>query len=203
MKIKLALSLVILLVSKMLTAQKSLEEWKQMTKGAKLTIDNILQAEFPNEPDIKTIKVKFYNGSLTLSQQAEEQIKSAIQPIKNYGATVLQNNSIEASLENTEIDYLVAASVPPGVSFQNNDALKGDITLAGKNAPITGGDILHCALDALGVSAIASLATELNAATWSLGNVTRIFRKAASRLLGPIGVAIAVIEFGRCLYNLD
>lgn len=60
----------------------------------------------------------------------------------------------------------------------------------------------HCALHALGMDVIFSIGSSgLN--TWSVWRIKAAFKKVAQRFLGPVGVAIAVADFGFCLAGVE
>lgn len=63
-------------------------------------------------------------------------------------------------------------------------------------------DIGRCAIHAIGADFLASAGSDM-ATLWSAGSITRAFRKIAGRFLGPIGVSIAVADFGLCLAGYD
>ncbi len=63
---------------------------------------------------------------------------------------------------------------------------------------IEANDYVACAAIAIGADILWALSTS-SASTWSIPLMTRAFGAVAKRVLGPIGVAIAVVSFGTCL----
>lgn len=57
----------------------------------------------------------------------------------------------------------------------------------------------NCALIALGMDFTAFLSTS-RSKTWGKAALKKVFKSVAQKALGPAGVAIAVIEFGLCMY---
>ena len=63
-------------------------------------------------------------------------------------------------------------------------------------------EVGRCAIHALGFDAIFSL-TSSGAKVWSMATIKTVFKTVAKRMLGPIGVAIAVVDFGLCLGGVE
>lgn len=59
-------------------------------------------------------------------------------------------------------------------------------------------DYIRCGIVAIGVDVGWALMGS-NASTWSIALMSKAFGAVAKRLLGPIGVAIAVVSFGVCI----
>lgn len=64
---------------------------------------------------------------------------------------------------------------------------------------LTAAEVGDCAMAAIGVDVIWALG-ESSATAWSMSAMKRAFGAVAKRMLGPIGVAIAVVSFGLCLH---
>lgn len=62
------------------------------------------------------------------------------------------------------------------------------------------GEIGRCAATAIGADLLWSLGAESSAGAWSKKALGKLFKKVAARFLGPIGVGIAVVSFGLCMY---
>lgn len=58
----------------------------------------------------------------------------------------------------------------------------------------------RCAVRALGFDALAGLA-QSTAKTWSKAVLKTVFKTVASKMVGPVGVAIAVIDFSLCYWG--
>ena len=63
---------------------------------------------------------------------------------------------------------------------------------------LTWSEVGHCASHALGMDVLFSLGSS-GATVWTMGVIKTAFKKVAQRMMGPIGVAIAVVDFGFCL----
>lgn len=63
---------------------------------------------------------------------------------------------------------------------------------------VDSGEVLDCALEALGIDAIYALSAS-GLTTWTGAAIAKAFSAAAKRALGPVGVAIAVVSFGICI----
>lgn len=66
---------------------------------------------------------------------------------------------------------------------------------------LTWGEVGSCAAAAIGADIAYALATEGGGKSdkWKKRAIRKLFGKVASRLLGPVGVAIAVVSFGTCI----
>lgn len=62
----------------------------------------------------------------------------------------------------------------------------------------TWSEVGHCGMHALGVDILFSLGAS-TATVWSMVAIKAAFKTVAKRMLGPIGVAIAVVDFGLCM----
>jgi len=62
----------------------------------------------------------------------------------------------------------------------------------------TWSEVGHCGMHALGVDLLFSLGSS-SATVWSMAAIKSAFKTVAKRMLGPIGVAIAVVDFGLCM----
>lgn len=58
----------------------------------------------------------------------------------------------------------------------------------------------RCAIHALGFDALAGLA-QSSAKTWSKAVLKTVFKTVASKMVGPVGVTIAVIDFSLCYWG--
>jgi hypothetical protein len=59
----------------------------------------------------------------------------------------------------------------------------------------------HCAMHALGVNIIFSIGS--SSATWTMSSIKAAFKDVAKRILGPIGVLIAVADFSFCMGGIE
>lgn len=63
---------------------------------------------------------------------------------------------------------------------------------------LTWSEVGSCAMEALGADILFSLG-QSTATVWSMAAIKTAFKTVAKRMLGPIGVAIAVVDFSWCL----
>lgn len=59
---------------------------------------------------------------------------------------------------------------------------------------------IECAVEAIGGAALGAL-LQSNASTWSWPVISSTFKTVAKKFLGPIGVAVAVVTFGICMFG--
>lgn len=64
------------------------------------------------------------------------------------------------------------------------------------------GEVGHCAVHAIGIDLLFSLGSS-GAVAWSRATIKAAFKKVASRMMGPIGVTIAVVDFGFCMAGVE
>jgi hypothetical protein len=79
-----------------------------------------------------------------------------------------------------------------------NESLKSNALNAKQIMRIDGGEVLDCALAAIGADALFAFGGS-TATAWTAAAVTKAFSAVAKRFLGPVGVAIAVVSFGICI----
>ena len=63
-------------------------------------------------------------------------------------------------------------------------------------------EVGRCAIHALGVDILFALGSS-GATVWTVATIKTAFKTVAKRMLGPIGIAIAVIDFGLCLGGVE
>lgn len=103
--------------------------------------------------------------------------------------------------DDVESDVYYYAGVSPNNPVENNIPFlpghENNLRTAGGGV----GGVLDCIVHALGADALILLGTS-NTSTWSWPVIKRTFKSIAKRMLGPIGVAIAVIDFGLCMADV-
>ncbi len=67
-------------------------------------------------------------------------------------------------------------------------------------AKLSWSDVGSCAMEAVGADALYAL-SQSTASVWSVAVIKSVFKKTVSKMLGPVGTAIAVGEFGWCLWR--
>lgn len=138
-------------------------------------------------------------------QVPNDEIRTALEPLvveaKNYliskGATTQQINEMlqEEGAEDIDLIPFVKALT----SAEAQQYVVKNITfpfLSEANA----NKILECGIKALGFDALAALA-QSTASAWTWGAIKTAFKTVAKKMYGPIGVAVAVIEFGICMLD--
>ena len=140
-------------------------------------------------------------------QIPEAPIRAALQPLvieaKNYliakGATdqeiadMLQEEGAE------EIDLIPFVKALAGIEITqiNNVA---SISLPFVNEANARNKFLECGVAALGADALYAL-SQSTASSWTWPMMRSAFKTVAKKMLGPIGVAVAVVSFGICMLN--
>lgn len=61
-------------------------------------------------------------------------------------------------------------------------------------------NVFDCGLEALGANVLVALG-QSTAKTWSKAVIKSVFKTVAKKIIGPIGVAIAVVDFGLCMHR--
>lgn len=140
-----------------------------------------------------------------------EAVKNSLAPLiadaKNYLYTKGFTNqeiddmiSLHNGTEEDLIPYVMSLThLEEGGSFAQN------LTIPFVNnvyAKLDANDYLRCAGVAIGADVLWSLGAS-SAATWGKAAMVKAFGAVAKRLLGPIGVAIAVVSFGVCLHEAN
>lgn len=88
---------------------------------------------------------------------------------------------------------LTQAENSPSVSLNYSDFF-----INSAYARLDANDYKRCAIIAIGADALWALGTS-NASSWTVGAMKKAFGAVAKKMLGPIGVAIAVVSFGVCI----
>ncbi|MGZ5191979.1 MAG: hypothetical protein ACXWCZ_13300, partial [Flavisolibacter sp.] len=73
-----------------------------------------------------------------------------------------------------------------------------DFFINSAHARLDANDYVRCGMIAIGADVLWALGTS-NASTWTVGAMKKAFGAVAKKMLGPIGVAIAVVSFGICI----
>lgn len=153
--------------------------------------------------ELSLIKSEASNDSLLLSEEkCWEAITPTILNCKNYlygkGFT---ENEIQVMLKENNVDE--SSLIPFVLSLAeeeerqlNNSVDNVDIYTRSVDWNLAG----KCAIHALGFDAMAGLA-QSSAKTWSKAVLKRVFKTVASKMLGPVGAAIALIDFSLCYWG--
>lgn len=142
------------------------------------------------------------NADLTI-QVPEEPIRTVLQPLvveaQNYlftkGITSQQITDMLIEEGAEEIDLIPFVKILSGIEQEQYAVRNIQFPLLnGANA----GNFLECGLHALGADAFFALA-QSSATVWTWSAMKTAFKSVAKRMLGPIGVAVAVIDFAYCM----
>jgi hypothetical protein len=175
-------------------AQTTEEKWNEMIASVQKEIDGILIEECPSDIDLTTYKQNLVKGENSLSDAAKEKIQKPMAQLVKYG----QEFSVTKELVyEDESDLIIYAAFSPNTQIHGDTFTPG---VAGRNLGLTWDEVVSCAGLALGVTAITQLGNS-GASSWSMSSVKKAFKAVAKRMFGPIGVAIAVIQFGACLIS--
>ena len=197
---RLFLTIVMAALSFYAFSQTTQEQWTQLIQSSKTNIDNILNADKPTGMDMATYKLKLIEGGIQLSERARVSLETNVKPaLVNYGMEVSSTKGLPYAEES---DLIFNCVLSPNCTVAN-DVYTARLTSNNRVAEgggLTWSEVLYCAAAAIGADAIASL--DLSAASsWSWSRIKRVFKAAAKRVLGPVGVIIAGITFGVCLLS--
>ena len=179
-------------------------DYQFMMFDLRKNIDEIMLNYKPANMDLIEYKVAIIDGELSVSSEMESEITNAYSDLYNYGYNLAVTNSLEINLED-ENEVLALAGL-----YSPNDDLNADwdsglqlnlFDNGTQTDDITWGDVGRCALVAIGADILYSLGAESGegAAKWAVKKLVKTFARVASRFIGPIGTAIAVVSFGICL----
>ena len=136
-------------------------------------------------------------------EPTEEALQPAIIEAKNYLKTKGLNDQDIASMiieEGGKEEDLIPLVIAMTSSENSNNIAYNFSGLFFNSANAQSlGDIGQCALAAIGADIIWSLGSD--GGKWTKKAIRKAFGAVAKRLLGPIGVAIAVVSFGLCVAN--
>lgn len=139
----------------------------------------------------------------TITQSLEPLVDQSKQYLYTKGFTEqdIQAMIAEEDAEETDLIPLVMAitQAENGQLVANNNIYFPVNTAYAK---INWNQVGHCAMHALGVDILFSLGAS-SATVWSAVAIKSAFKTVAKRMLGPIGVAIAVVDFGFCMNGLE
>lgn len=191
-----------------LLSQKS---YYTMLKDINIQYELILDETRPINFSIVEYKTALVSGKIGLSSRQQNKMLNATKPLIDYATRLAKIHSIEID----DLGSLIAL----GGMYSPNDSLNikyhensfnvFDVTSKislGNNSKqtlkfeIDRQEAIDCAIEALGLSLFWSFSGS-NLSMWSVKAVTKAFSAAASKFLGPLGVSIAVVSFGYCIYQ--
>jgi hypothetical protein len=165
-------------------------EWENMMRDANSEIYNVFSVECPKEISVDSFINGVKRNHYKLSQKGETQVWEALTPITNYGESMANLHQLEIDPEDRISDLIFYGSASPyfySVTINNIAAPDWD-------------DFIECGAIAIGADAIYAL-SQSTASTWSWAVIKKAFKTVAKKMLGPIGVAIAVISFTTCMIS--
>lgn len=132
-----------------------------------------------------------------LVQQSKEYLYT-----KGFSEQEIQQMIAEENAEETDLIPLVMAvtQAESGQLVANTNFNFLPVNTA--YAKVNWNQVGHCAMHALGVDILFSLGAS-SATVWSAFAIKSAFKTVAKRMLGPIGVAIAVVDFGFCMSGVE
>lgn len=145
-------------------------------------------------------------------QPIVDALQPAIQDAKNYlytkGFTEQTLNDMIAEENGTEEDLVLLVMAMMEIEGQQSSSnqtydftnLFFNSAYAQQNTEITAAEVGYCAAVAIGADILWALGGS-SASAWTIPAMKKAFGAVAKRFLGPIGVAIAVVTFGICLYD--
>jgi len=166
----------------------------------------ILNESKPKDLSIEEYKTALISGKIGLSSSQQNKILNATKPLIDYSNKLAKINSL--SIDDLGSKIALGGMYSPNdnlnskfnaKSFQAyNESLKSNALNAKQIMRIDGGEVLDCALAAIGADALFAFGGS-TATAWTAAAVTKAFSAVAKRFLGPVGVAIAVVSFGICI----
>ena len=177
-----------------------------MLKDINFQFEIILNESKPKDLSIEEYKTALISGKIGLSSSQQNKILNATKPLIDYSNTLTKINSL--SIDDLGSKIALGGMYSPNdnlnskfnaKSFQAyNESLKSNALNAKQIMRIDGGEVLDCALAAIGADALFAFGGS-TATAWTAAAVTKAFSAVAKRFLGPVGVAIAVVSFGICI----
>lgn len=190
--------IVYLFVTTMLYGQTTQVEWKNQVSQAQSQIRTVLADYCPSDISIDSFKIALIKGTMIMPDGAGKRLEPIVKSLNSYGQEVIKKYNLPVDADDVESDVYYYAGVSPNNPVENNEPFlpghENDLRTAG-------GGVLDCIVHALGADALILLGTS-NTSTWSWPVLKRTFKSIAKRMLGPIGVAIAVIDFSLCMADI-
>lgn len=194
----------------------SQKEYVTMLKDINTQYEQILNESKPKNLSISEYKKALVTGKIELTLGQQNRMLNATKPLIDYSTKLAKINSLKID----DLESLIAL----GGMYSPNDNLNtkynensfkmtgsstnslSTITTLGISTKetlqfdINRQELLECAFEALGMSALWAFSGS-NLSTWTVKTATKAFSAAAGKFLGPLGVSIAVVSFGYCIYQ--
>lgn len=174
--------------------------WDSDTDGTDdSTTDSTNEPDFNPEDCVALIEIPL--------QPTSDALNPAIQEAKNYlissyGFSNQEINEMIADEIGQEEDLVLLVMAMANAENSNNGTAFNYMSLFGESAYAQDWEqIGNCAMVAIGADVLYSLATADPAmgSKWKKKAIKKAFGVVAKRMLGPIGVAIAVVSFALCM----
>ncbi len=205
----------ILLLGGIFIFQSCLNDFEEVNDGSeqKLAITKFKSIVIKTTPKIRSVIEKQHlltaKGLSTnkANVKAEKEINSAIAPIISGTKELLRTFDLtESDLAEVFDDpndpriSIVGLTILASENNEGNQIAMNFASILGTSVYAQSwGDIGRCAAAALGVDLIYGLTDAGASAAWKRKALKKLFKKVATRILGPVGVAIAIAEFGICV----
>lgn len=148
------------------------------------------------------------DGTIYIS---ETKLKDALKPLiiesKLYLASIgLTDSDIQDLINETDADESLLivfslAMIGHDNHYYTSYQLSHQISLfPSAYAAATWEDAGHCALSALGADIFWSFGTSV-AKSWTKAAIKKAFKAAAEKVIGPVGVALTLIDFSICMWG--
>lgn len=226
MKLKLTISTIIVSTLVFISCKKDNAEYKSQSllskseyistiRKIKQKTDKILLEYKPDSISLAKYRADLFLGKYSLTQSQKDRILQISRPLAEHGKILAKKNNIRIGENDLNEEFTIATINSQGLGIKSiiNDnqpfstSRRGEDEVDGPvnedidvivNGDLTWGEVGRCAIEAIGVDAGWSLAPSAGT-SWTYAALRTSFRNVASRFLGPIGVAIAVVEFSWCL----
>lgn len=181
-------------------SQANQDEWVKMITKCNNSVNEILISELPQGIALDSFKRAVINGNLSLSKLAKDNLQKSIDPLTVYGKEVASRLNLEISSDDASNEYLVASMISPNGSIDNEGVIDLGLTTSSDiNARIDWGEVLECAATAVGID-MAWAFGQSTASSWSWSTIKKVFKTAVPKVLGPVGVGLAVASFLWCIW---
>jgi hypothetical protein len=174
------------------------EYYQNMMSTLRSNIDDILNESKPANINLYDYKVRLLKGELKLPEKSYQRISNVSENLLTYGRNLATTNNVDVNLEDDSELLALGGLFSPGDNI--NVTFPSDSQVVVNGNTLTWGEVGYCVAAAVGADFIWAIGASTTA-TWGAASLTRLFAKAASRFLGPVGVAIAVVTFGVCIAN--
>lgn len=178
-------------------AQTTQATWRALVREKQEGILGILTTTCPRHMNILEYKQALIRGTVDLPDEAIRQIGAQVKSLQAYGAEVAKKYNLPVDADDPESDYYFYAGISPDNPVADGVPLLSRAITTERGA----GNWQDCVVSELGMDALAMF-SQSTASSWSWPVIRRTFKSVAKKMPGPIGVAIAVIDFGICMAGL-